>query len=200
MINYDRLKPKLPASVIAELPTIIEKSNITTANRLAHFLSQCSHESGGFTVLRENLNYSADGLRRVFPKYFPTPEIAAQFARQPEKIANKVYASRMGNGAEASGDGYKFRGRGFIQLTGHDNYKAFGTFLNEDILSNPDLVATKYPLLSAAFFFNRNNLWTICDQGDSDAVIKSLTKRINGGFNGLEDRIAKFRLYKPLIS
>lgn len=198
-MTYDRLKGKIPDSVYNELPTLIDKCHISTSLRMAHFLGQCSHESAQFTALRENLNYSAKGLLNIFKKYFPTEELAKQYERQPEKIANRVYASRMGNGDEASGEGFKFRGRGFIQLTGKDNYKAFGTFLAVDLVENPDWVATKYPLLSAGFFFNRNNLWAICDRGDSVETITSLTKRINGGTHGLDDRIAKFRFFKNLL-
>jgi putative chitinase len=135
----------------------------------------------------------------VFHKYFPNEGIAKQYERQPEKIANKVYANRMGNGSEASGDGYKFRGRGYIQLTGKDNYKAFGDHIKVDLLTTPDLVATKYPLTSAAFFFNRNKLWDICDKGDTIDVVTMVSKRVNGGTIGLEDRIQKFRLYISLI-
>ena len=184
---------------MAEIQSATTKFNITTPLRLCHFLSQCSHESGNFTLVRENLNYSIKGLMSVFKKYFTTEAVAKLYERQPQKIANRVYANRMGNGDEASGDGYNYRGRGYIQLTGKDNYKAFATFIGEDVVANPDLVATKYPLTSAGFFFNKNKLWEICDKGESLEVITSLTKRINGGTNGIDDRIAKFRLYKSLI-
>ena len=141
----------LPANVISELPSVIQKFNITNPLRLSHFLSQCAHESGNFKFLRENLNYSADGLLKVFPKYFKDKATAEAYARKPEKIANRVYASRMGNGDEASGDGFKFAGKGFIQLTGRSNYTEFSKFIGEDCVANPELVATKYPLSSAAF-------------------------------------------------
>jgi len=186
---------KVSPAVLLEIPTVAEKFGVTTPLRLAHFLAQCAHESANFTAVKENLNYSADGLRKIFGKYFPTDALAAQYARQPEKIANRVYSSRMGNGDEASGDGFKFRGRGYIQLTGKENYVAFDKIVVEDILANPDLVATKYPLLSAAFFFNKNNLWAICDKGDSIDVVTMVTKRVNGGTHGLEDRINKFKLF-----
>ncbi len=154
-----------------------------------HFFAQCSHESGNFTVYVENLNYSADGLLRVFPKYFPTLPLAKAYARQPEKIANKVYGGRMGNGPEASGDGWKYRGRGAIQLTGKNNYAAFGK------ANDPDSVATTYSFDAAKWFFDANKIWAIADKGISDAVITQVTRKINGGTNGLADRIAKTKLY-----
>lgn len=191
---------KVAPLVMSEIPSVAEKFGVTTPLRLAHFLAQCAHESGNFTAVKENLNYSADGLRKIFGKYFPTDALASQYARQPEKIANRVYASRMGNGDEKSGDGFKFRGRGYIQLTGKENYGAFDKIVEEDILANPDLVATKYPLLSAAFFFNKNGLWAICDKGDSIDVVTMVTKRVNGGTHGIEDRIAKFRLFNSSLN
>ena len=198
-MNYSNLNSKLPLSVMSEIADTIEKFKINNPLRLSHFLSQCSHETGGFKVFSENLNYSAKGLRGTFPKYFPTDTIALQYERKPEKIANRVYASRMGNGDEASGDGWKYRGRGCLQLTGKDNYKAFSTFIGEDCVANPDLILTKYSLASAGFFFDRNKLWDICDKGDSKEIVTMLTKRVNGGTHGLEDRIAKFELYKSLM-
>jgi putative chitinase len=194
-MKLEALSKKLPASVMEEVPVIIEKFGIDGPLRLSHFLSQCAHESGNFKFLKENLNYSADGLRKVFPKYFPTLEAANKYAKQPEKIANKVYGSRMGNGDEASGDGFKFRGRGYIQLTGKDNYAAFDKFVDDDIMADPDLVATKYPLTSAAFFFHKNNLWSVCDKGHSHDVVVSVTKRVNGGTNGLDDRQKNFDFF-----
>jgi putative chitinase len=199
-MNTSNLSSKLTPAIMAETEAIQSLFGITTKLRMAHFLGQCAHESANFTAIRENLNYSADGLQKIFKKYFPTPELAMQYARQPEKIANRVYANRMGNGDEASGDGFKFRGRGFVQLTGKDNYRQFDSIVSDNIVENPDLVATKYPLTSAAYFFQKNNLWLICDKGDTDAVITELTKRVNGGTHGLTDRIAKFRLYNSLIS
>jgi putative chitinase len=198
-MNYNNLTSKINSTEIGELQLATAKFNITTPLRLCHFLSQCSHESGNFVAIRENLNYSIKGLMGVFGKYFTTEAVAKLYERQPQKIANRVYANRMGNGDEASGDGYNYRGRGYIQLTGKDNYKAFATFIGEDVVAQPDLVATKYPLTSAGFFFNKNKLWSICDKGETIEVITELTKRINGGTNGLDDRIAKFRLYKSLI-
>ena len=161
-----------------------------TPIRAAHFFAQTSHETGGFKAFSENLNYSAQGLQGIFGKYFPGT-LEESYARQPEKIANRVYADRMGNGNEASGDGYKYRGRGALQLTGKANYQAFATYLNKpEILTNPDLVATTYAFESAMYFFDKNKLWAICDQGVNDASILSLTKRINGGTNGLDHRKA----------
>jgi putative chitinase len=167
--------------------------------RAAHFFAQTSHETGGFKAFSENLNYSAQGLQGIFGKYFPGT-LEESYARQPEKIANRVYASRMGNGDEASGDGWKYRGRGALQLTGKSNYEAFAKYLGTDeVVTNPDLVATKYAFESAMFFFERNKLWTICDKGINDAAILELTKRINGGTHGLEDRKAKTYKYYEYV-
>jgi putative chitinase len=199
-MKLEALSKKLPISVMEEIPLIIEKFGIDGPLRLSHFLSQCAHESGNFKFLRENLNYSADGLRKIFPKYFPTLEAANKYARQPEKIANKVYGSRMGNGDEASGDGFKFRGRGYIQLTGKDNYAAFDKFVDDDIMADPDLVATKYPLTSAAFFFHKNKLWDVCDKGHGDDIVLAVTKRVNGGTHGLADRQDKFDLFHSTLA
>ena len=199
-MKLEALSTKIPANVMEEIPLIIEKFGIDGPLRLSHFLSQCAHESGNFKFVKENLNYSADGLRKIFPKYFPTIELANKYARQPEKIANKVYGGRMGNGDEASGDGFKFRGRGYIQLTGKDNYAAFDKFVDDDIMANPDLVATKYPLTSAAFFFHKNKLWDICDKGHGDDVVLAVTKRVNGGTHGLADRQEKFDLFHSTLA
>jgi putative chitinase len=196
----DKLNGKLPQAVLNELPLVMEKFGISNPTRLAHFLSQVAHESGNFKFVNENLNYGAKGLLGIFKKYFPTEALAAAYERKPEKIANKVYASRMGNGDEASGEGYKFRGRGYIQLTGKDNYKAFSDFIGEDCVANPDLVATKYPLTSAAFFFHKNKLWDICDKGHSHDIVTAVTKRVNGGTIGLEDRIKHFNEYNHLLA
>ncbi len=196
----DKLNGKLPQAVLNELPIVMEKFGISNPTRLAHFLSQVAHESGNFKFVNENLNYGAKGLLSIFKKYFPTEALAKAYERKPEKIANKVYASRMGNGDEASGEGYKFRGRGYIQLTGKDNYKAFSDFIGEDCVANPDLVATKYPLTSAAFFFHKNKLWDICDKGHSHDVVTAVTKRVNGGTIGLEDRIKHFEEYNHLLA
>lgn len=193
-MNYTSLISKLP-----ELPYIIDKFNINTPLRLAHFLSQCAHESGNFSVVRENMNYSAKGLRTVFGKYFPTNELAEQYARHPEKIGNKVYANRMGNGDEASGDGFKYRGAGYIQLTGKNNFKDFGVFVGEDLVEHPELVASKYALTSAGYFFDKNKLWALCDKGATDNDVTAVTKRVNGGTIGLPDRLKKFKEYYKLL-
>jgi putative chitinase len=199
-MNLDKLKGHIPDNVIAQIPGVISKFEINTPLRLAHFLAQCGHESGGFRLTKENLNYSAKGLMGIFKKYFPTEALAKAYERKPEKIANKVYSSRMGNGDEASGDGAKFCGRGYIQLTGKDNYTAFGKSINEDIASNPTWVAEKYALLSAAWFFNKNKLHIMADGGATDAVVTSITKRVNGGTIGLPDRIKHFKEYYTLLA
>ena len=197
-LKLEKLKGHIPDAVIAQIPETAAKFNITNNLRLAHFLSQCGHESGGFKAVSENLNYSADGLKKIFGKYFPG-NLNESYARQPEKIAARVYASRMGNGDEASKEGFKFRGRGYIQLTGKANYTNFTKFIGEDCIANPDLVATKYPLASAAFFFDSNKLWTICDKGADDATVTAVTKRVNGGTIGLADRIKHFKEYYNLL-
>ena len=170
-------------------------------NRAAHFFAQTAHESGGFKAFSENLNYGTAGLRGVFRKYFPTEYLAAVYARKPERIANRVYANRMGNGDEASGDGWKFRGRGALQLTGKSNYQAFADYIRRpDVMTNPDLVAGELCFESALWFFDKNKLWIICDQGVNDAAILALTKRINGGTHGLDDRKAKVKKYASWFS
>jgi putative chitinase len=198
-MKLEALSTKIPANVLEQIPMINAKFSLDSNIRLAHFLSQCAHESGNFKAVTENLNYGAKGLRSIFGKYFKDDATAAAYERKPEKIANRVYSSRMGNGDEASGDGWKFRGRGYIQLTGKDNYTQFDKVVEDDILANPDLVATKYPLMSAAFFFERNNLWKICDGGADKEDVIALTKRINGGTHGLEDRLTKFALFNSLL-
>ena len=167
-----------------------------TPERAAHFFAQTAHESGNFKAFAENLNYGAAGLTGIFKKYFPTTEKALLYERKPEKIANLVYGGRMGNGDEASGDGFKFRGRGALQLTGKDNYKVFSEYLKKpEIMTNPDLVATEFAFESAIFFFDRNKLWDICDKGVNKDTILALTKRINGGTHGLADREEKTLKY-----
>ena len=199
-LKLEKLKGHIPDAVIAQIPDTAAKFQINTPLRLAHFLAQCGHESGGFRATQENLNYSAKGLAGIFKKYFPTEAAAAPYARNPQKIANKVYGNRMGNGNEASGEGYKFRGRGYIQLTGKENYTAFGKAIGEDILSNPDKVASTYALLSAAWFFSKNGLHKMADGGATDAVVTSITKRVNGGTIGLPDRIKHFKEYYHLLA
>jgi putative chitinase len=199
-MNTDKLKGHIPDTVIAQIPDVAAKFQINTPLRLAHFLAQCGHESGGFKHTNENLNYSADGLKKIFPKYFAQAGLAESYARQPEKIASRVYGGRMGNGDESTKEGFKFRGRGYIQLTGKSNYSEFDKFVNEDILANPDLVATQYPLLSAAWFFHKNGLNAIADKGADDATVTSVTKRVNGGTIGLPDRIKHFKEYYSLLA
>jgi putative chitinase len=199
-LKLDKLKGHIPDAVIAMIPDTAAKFGINTPLRLAHFLAQCGHESGGFRLTQENLNYSAKGLNGIFKKYFPTEAAAAPYNRNPQKIANKVYSNRMGNGTEASGDGYKFRGRGYIQLTGKDNYTAFGKSIGIDMTVNPDLVASQYALLSAAWFFTKNGLHKMADGGATDAVVTSITKRVNGGTIGLADRIKHFKEYYHLLA
>ena len=198
-LNLAGLSGKLPAAVIAQIPAAAQEFGITTNLRLAHFLAQCALESTGFTATVENLNYSAQRLLQVFPKYFRNVDPAA-YARNPAKIGSRVYANRMGNGDEASGDGFKFRGRGYIQLTGKNNYTSFSTFVGEDCVADPDLVATKYPLASAAFYFNSNNIWAICDRGADDGTVTSVTKAVNGGTTGLSERLQNFKTFIRALS
>jgi putative chitinase len=195
----DKLKGHIPDSVLSQIPDTAAKFELNTPLRLAHFLAQAGHESGGFKAVNENLNYGAKGLLGIFKKYFPTEQKALLYERKPEKIANLVYGGRMGNGPEVSGEGFKFRGRGYIQLTGKDNYKAFDAVVTENIIETPDLVATKYPLMSAAWFFHKNGLHKIADEGATDEVVTKVTKRVNGGTIGLPDRIKHFKEYYNLL-
>jgi putative chitinase len=183
---------------IEDLEQTLPKYGIADSTvRLAHFFSQVLHESGCMRYDMENLNYSAKSLRAVFGKYFKTLRQAEAYARQPEKIANKVYANRMGNGSEASGDGWKYRGRGLIQLTGKNNYKAFAKWIGEDrILDEPDLVASEYAVHSAVFFWDKNNLNKVADRDD----VVRMTKRINGGTNGLAHRTELLTKAKGLLA
>jgi len=197
-MDLNKLKGHIPDTVIAQIPDVMTKFSIDTPVELAHFLAQCGHESAGFKAVSENLNYSAKGLLGIFKKYFPTQQLAEAYQRKPEKIANRVYASRMGNGDEASGEGFKFRGRGYIQLTGKQNYTAFGKAIGVDIAANPDLVATKYPLLSAAWFFSKNCLAKCKDA--SDTSVLAVTKCVNGGTIGLADRQKHFKEYYHLLA
>jgi putative chitinase len=199
-LKLDKLKGHIPDAVIQMIPDTAAKFQINTPLRLAHFLAQCGHESGGFRATQENLNYSAKGLNGIFKKYFPTEASAAAYARNPQKIANKVYANRMSNGDEASGDGFKFRGRGYIQLTGRANYTLFGKAIGEDVTANPDVVSGKYALLSAAWFWSNNGLNKLADGGSTDAVVTTITKRVNGGTIGLADRIKHFKEYYHLLA
>ena len=203
LVNSEPIDPTkalhghIPNTVLDQLNKQLVQLGADNNLKLAHFLAQCAHESGNFKVVQENLNYSASRLLQIFGKYFNS-EQAEQYARQPEKIASRVYANRMGNGSEATQDGWKYRGRGYIQLTGKSNYKAFGDFIGEDCVDSPDLVSTKYSLLSAAYFFKHNNIWDLCID-DSDKTVATITKRVNGGTNGLDDRINKFKYFSSLL-
>jgi len=197
-LKLDKLKGQIPDAVISEIAMIADKFGIITNLRLCHFLAQCSTESGNFKLTLENLNYTKDGLMKIFPGYFPG-NLAESYAHQPEKIASRVYGSRMGNGDETSKEGWKFRGRGYIQLTGKQNYQVFSNFIGEDCVANPDLVATKYPLGSAAFFFNNTSLWNVCDEGVSEEVVTKVSKRVNGGYNGLDHRKSEFKRFEKLL-
>lgn len=199
-MNLDKLKGHVPDKVIADIPTIVEKFQVNTSLRLAHFLAQCGHESGNFRLTQENLNYGVKGLLGLFKKYFPNEAKAKLYERKPEKIANLIYGGRMGNGIETTGEGWKFHGRGYIQLTGKDNYTAFGKAIGVDICANPDLVATQYALASAAWFWSKNGLNKIADEGATDAVVTKITKRVNGGTIGLADRIKHFKEYHALLA
>jgi putative chitinase len=180
--------PAMADKWLDALNATAERFDINTPERIAGFLSQLAHESGGFTATSENLNYRADTLTRVWPSRFP-PGVAESYAMQPEKIANKAYCDRMGNGDEASGEGWKYRGRGLIQLTGKDNYAAFTMNCDVDALNNPDLLAEpELAALSAGWFWSKNNLNALADAKN----VEGMTRRINGGLNGLDDRQAKY--------
>ena len=194
MITLEQLQQLLPNNSYVEqwhkaLEQLLPEYEINTPERIAAFIAQCSHESGGFTTLKENLNYRAVTLRKVFPKYF-TESSAEQFAGKPEDIANRVYANRMGNGPEESGDGYRYCGRGLIQLTGKNNYQNFADSLEMNIEEVADYLGTfEGATQSACWFWENNNLNQWADKGD----IVTLTKRINGGTIGLEDRIKHYK-------
>lgn len=198
MLDFSRLKGTIPDKVYDELLPVLIKYDINTELRLIHFISQCAHESMLFSRVEENFNYSKEGLLKIFKKCF-NETIAEEFARKPKLIANKVYANRMGNGDEASGDGWNYRGRGYIQLTGKDNYKAFNTACIDDILLRPELVASKYPLEVAGWFWNYRNLNKLADTGITSETITKITKAINGGTNGLQNRIILFNKFWRFI-
>ena len=190
-ININKFKQafpecKNPDELCNLFDNILSSSGIDTKERVNMFLAQCGHESAGFTRFNENLNYSAKALKGVFGRYFLDDKIASEYERKPEKIANRVYANRMGNGSENSGDGWKYRGRGILQLTGKANYEAFYKETGIDVINNPDLLSTdlSVAIKSAIWFWNKNKLNHYCDNDD----FIGLTKRINGGLNGLKDR------------
>lgn len=195
MIEYSKLQSEIPHKAFNELIDVTTKFNINTPLRLAHFLGQCAHESANFTRIEENLNYSADRLLKVFPRYFDEHS-AHDCERDPYRIACRVYANRMGNGPEGSGEGWFYRGRGYMQLTGADNYRAFDKVVADNISVNPELVATKYPLLSAAWFWDSRDLNKYADNNE----IETITRRINGGLNGIDDRLKQFERFRRLIS
>lgn len=190
------LKGHIPDKVLAEMPGVMTKFEINTPLRLAHFLAQCAHESMNFERTFENLNYSADALKKIFK--FPDV-IAKEYEREPEKIASRAYANKIGNGPEATKDGWKFRGRGYIQLTGRANYIEFSKDIQVDVTKDPDLVATKYPLLSAAWFFHKRGLNQIADKGATEVVVRAVTKKINTGLLGIDKRIDLFNKYYTLL-
>ena len=199
-LNLKELRGVIPDGVIDEIIAAADKFKINSNLRLAHFLSQCAQESGGFKVVTENLNYSAKRLKEIFPKYFPG-DLADSYANKPEMIGSRVYGGRLGNGPESSGEGYKYRGRGYIQLTGKSNYSAFSTFFGADCVANPSWVSSKYPLTSAAYFFNNGaKIWPTCDKGSDDATIEAVTRKVNGGTLGLSGRISYFKKYFALLS
>lgn len=179
---------------LQDLNGALHEHDIETPLRKAHFLAQVLHESGLMRFVMENMNYSANALLKVFPKYF-SPEQARTYARKPKMIGSRVYGGRMGNGDEASGDGYRYRGRGFIQLTGKNNYRKFSGWVGEDVVAQPDLVATKYAVHSAVYFWVSNDLNALADIDD----IKKITRRVNGGYNGLSDRMALLERAKKLL-
>lgn len=196
-MNLAKLKGIIPDSVLNELPLAISMADLNTPLRLAHFLSQTAHESSNFTTVVENLNYTTpQRIIAVFPNKFKKVEDAKLYVRNPEKLANLVYANKLGNGKPESGDGYKYRGRGFIQLTGAVNYLLFGQKIGVNLLLNPDLVSTKYPLTSAAWFWRRNDLNKYADLNNCEKV----TKIVNGGLNGYEDRLTKFISFNEILS
>lgn len=197
ILTRDQLAELLPGNPhidywYSALEKLLPDYDINTPQRVAAFVAQCAHESGNFRMLKENLNYKAATLRKIFPKYFPTDDMAAQFAAMPnrqEVIANRVYGGRMGNGPEASGDGFRYIGRGLIQLTGKNNYQAFAMSIETPVEEIPEYLATfEGAAQSACWFWETNNLNKWADTGD----IRELTRRINGGFIGLEDRIKHY--------
>lgn len=199
-MDLQKLQGVVPDEIYNQLQDTCSAFDIDGPLRLSHLLGQCKLESGNFTHLVENLNYSGDALMKLFHSHFTDQADADSYNRQPERIANRIYANRMGNGDEASGDGWMFRGRGCIQSTGRDNYQEFGDSIGVDLISSPDLVATDYSLLSAAFFFKSNDLWAICDKGIDVATITIITRHVNGGENGLSDRIQYTQEFHQILT
>jgi len=194
ILTQDQLEDLIPKNPYVEywyeaLSQCLPDYDINTPRRVAAFIAQCSHESGGFKYLSENLNYKAESLMRVWPKYFKDITTAVRYAHNPERIANRAYANRMGNGDEASGDGWRFCGRGLIQLTGKDNYQSFADSIETKLEDIPHYLATfEGAVQSACWFWETNNLNKWADAGD----IVTLTKRINGGTLGLDDRMKHY--------
>lgn len=189
MLISSGVKPDVAERWLPAIQVTCHEYEINTPKRVAAFLAQIAHESGGYTRLVENLNYSAEALMRVWPKRFPTLQFAMQYHRNPEKIANSVYSSRMGNGSEASGEGWRYRGRGLKQLTGKDNYTRCGKALNVDLVGDPDLLLRPgLAARSAGWFWKSNNCSPLADAGEFEL----LTKRINGGLIGLADRKSRY--------
>lgn len=198
-MDITKLNGKLPDSIYDQLPAIVDKYNVNTKLRMAHFLGQCAEETGDFTKFEENLNYSYKRLVEIFGKYFPGTT-GKSYAGRPEKIANKVYGNRYGNGPESSGDGWRYRGRGCIQITFKGNYKSLSKDFGIDFVKTPELVATDYSLVSAAWFFTYNKIWLLCDAGSTNANITAVTKKVNGGTNNLDHRIKYFKKYWNILS
>ena len=198
MINYSKLRGAIPDAVFDELLDTATRFGLHSPERMAHFLAQCAHESMNFARTEESLNYSSKRLKVVFPKYFPD-NLAETYSRNPCRIASRVYANRMGNGAESTQEGYKYRGRGYIQLTGKDNYAAFQLAVPDSIMGNPDIVAVKYPLFSAGWFWNSKRLNELADRGADQQVVADITKKVNGGYHGLEDRVNQFFKFYELL-
>jgi putative chitinase len=198
-MDINTLQGLIPDSVISQITDVMTQFQIDSPLRLSHFLAQCACESGDFKIVSENLNYSADSLLRVFPTHF-TADIAASYAHNPEAIASRVYANRMGNSDEASKDGYIHRGFGFIELTGKTNQTTFFTAIGLDPNTDPSLIGTQYPLLSAAWFWNKNNLNSIADTGATTDVVTTITKHVNGGINGLPIRISYFNQFWNVLN
>jgi putative chitinase len=206
---WARLEGHVPLKVWLELPKVCTDFSITTVNRLAHLLGQAKHESGNFKSVYENLNYSAQGLANTWPtRYAVDPkaktkvpnDLAKKLERKPEAIANNCYSNRMGNGNEASGEGWLYRGRGYLQTTGKDNYKVFGNHIKIDLVKNPDFVATEYALSSAAFFFLNKKLWSTCDKGIDGATIELVTRSVNGALHGYKERLEYTQEYHKILT
>lgn len=196
-MNLDGLYPSIPRHVIDQLSDVQDRYSINTPLRLSHFLAQCAHESGRFLVTRENLNYSAQGLLKTFKRHF-NERTAKLYARNPEAIANKVYGGRLGN-TEIT-DGWKFRGRGYIQTTGKANYSELDKIVPEDLLDNPDLVSSRYAMLSAGFYWNSRKINAVADLGATEEVVEKVTLKVNGGTHGLKERTEYFFEYYQILN